>query len=595
MLDPTLDLEADLGIDSIKRVEILNNFRKLLPESTQAKLESGIEKLAGTKTLQGIIDWIGTLNDLDEAVAVQSVADNAVQAKSTTNYERVARGRVVQQDLPAPQPTVKQAPDLTLVVASEGKSAAVKQVISMLTASGYKNVVLERASLADQTSILANLDALREMHGSIQAVINICDGENADVLLPTFALAKAVESELKLAAEAGKNASWINVTYLGGDFTGQSNKNGAGLEALAQQGGVVGLTKTIAKEWPEVHVKVVDVSTIITAKDLASCIHSELTAADSIVEIGYRGKQRTGLDVVDAPFRDLPILHDAANPVLDEKSVVLVTGGARGITARITLDLARKYRPTFVIVGRMAKPDEVESKVTYGLRTAKEIKAALIEDRRSAGEQINVREIEKTYQQLLREREIRTSLDALKAAGATVKYASVDISDQEAFGELIDNIYETGNLDGVIHGAGIIEDALIKDKTVESFARVFDTKIKGAITLARHVRLETLRFMYFFSSVVGRTGNSGQADYVSANEALNKIARDLKAKAPATTRIASLMWGPWQAGMAPPELEAVFASHGWSMIQPQDGSLCFMETLDRDCNPVARPMSHRKL
>lgn len=586
MLDPTLDLEADLGIDSIKRVEILNNFRKLLPESTQAKLESGIEKLAGTKTLQGIIDWIGTLNDLDEAVAVQSVADNAVQAKSTTNYERVARGRVVQQDLPAPQPTVKQAPDLTLVVASEGKSAAVKQVISMLTASGYKNVVLERASLADQTSISANLDALREMHGSIQAVINICDGENADVLLPTFALAKAVESELKLAAEAGKNASWINVTYLGGDFTGQSNKNGAGLEALAQQGGVVGLTKTIAKEWPEVHVKVVDVSTIITAKDLASCIHSELTAADSIVEIGYRGKQRTGLDVVDAPFRDLPILHDAANPVLDEKSVVLVTGGARGITARITLDLARKYRPTFVIVGRMAKPDEVESKVTYGLRTAKEIKAALIEDRRSAGEQINVREIEKTYQQLLREREIRTSLDALKAAGATVKYASVDISDQEAFGELIDNIYETGNLDGVIHGAGIIEDALIKDKTVESFARVFDTKIKGAITLARHVRLETLRFMYFFSSVVGRTGNSGQADYVSANEALNKIARDLKAKAPATTRIASLMWGPWQAGMAPPELEAVFASHGWSMIQPQDGSLCFMETLDRDCDQV---------
>ncbi len=58
MLDPTLDLEADLGIDSIKRVEILNSFRKLLPESKQTQLEDGIEELAGTKTLEGIIAWI---------------------------------------------------------------------------------------------------------------------------------------------------------------------------------------------------------------------------------------------------------------------------------------------------------------------------------------------------------------------------------------------------------------------------------------------------------------------------------------------------------------------------------------------------------
>lgn len=60
MLEPTLDLEADLGIDSIKRVEILNSFRKLLPESSQQSLEGGIEQLASVKSLQGIIDWIRT-------------------------------------------------------------------------------------------------------------------------------------------------------------------------------------------------------------------------------------------------------------------------------------------------------------------------------------------------------------------------------------------------------------------------------------------------------------------------------------------------------------------------------------------------------
>ncbi len=68
MIDPALDLEADLGIDSIKRVEILNKFRRLLPESTQQKLESGIEELAGTRTLQGLIDWLRIHQDADAAL-----------------------------------------------------------------------------------------------------------------------------------------------------------------------------------------------------------------------------------------------------------------------------------------------------------------------------------------------------------------------------------------------------------------------------------------------------------------------------------------------------------------------------------------------
>ncbi len=76
MLDPTLDLEADLGIDSIKRVEILNSFRKLLPEERQNALEDGIERLAGVKTLQGIMDWIKT--ELDPNVPAGTPSESSV-------------------------------------------------------------------------------------------------------------------------------------------------------------------------------------------------------------------------------------------------------------------------------------------------------------------------------------------------------------------------------------------------------------------------------------------------------------------------------------------------------------------------------------
>ena len=58
MLDPALDLESDLGIDSIKRVEILSNFRKLLPESWQEKFEGDLEEIGGLRTLDAISEWI---------------------------------------------------------------------------------------------------------------------------------------------------------------------------------------------------------------------------------------------------------------------------------------------------------------------------------------------------------------------------------------------------------------------------------------------------------------------------------------------------------------------------------------------------------
>ncbi len=603
MLDPTLDLEADLGIDSIKRVEILNNFRKLLPESTQTKLESGIEKLAGTKTLQGIIDWINTLNDVDDedasttAETSENLAGSSGQAtvKKVGNIAKISRGLVTSIELPAAKATTKALAPVTLIIADQQEPA--KQIAALLdgldkSLGAKNNILINRKSLVDEQAVKQVIGQIRDNFGPIGAVINICNVSPNQASQPapaqlsqlssTFLLAKAIEADLKGHAAAGRHASFVNVTYLGGNFSGNANTHATGqainLSQLAYQGGVVGLTKTIAQELPTVHTKVVDLNLDTTAEDAAKSILSELFADDSIVEVGFILGKRLGLTVKEGAYDSVPTL---AKPAINSSSVVLVTGGARGITAKITLELAKKYKPTFVIVGRLPRPKDSESASTAGLSSAKEIKAALIEERKALGQTVNVREIEQTYQHLLREREVRSSLETLKAVGATAKYYSVDISDAVAFGELIDSIYETSNIDGVIHGAGIIEDALIKDKSLESFERVYNTKIKGAITLSEKVRFDTLQFMYFFSSVVGRTGNPGQADYVSANEALNKLALTLKSRTNA--RVASLMWGPWQAGMAPPELEAVFASHGWSMIQPEDGSLCFLEEITKDC------------
>src|SRR5262249_39201390 len=136
--------------------------------------------------------------------------------------------------------------------------------------------------------------------------------------------------------------------------------------------------------------------------------------------------------------------------------------------------------------------------------------------------------VETAYRALLRDREVRSRIAGMRDAGATVIYHQVDVRDGAAFTGLIEQLYAAhGRIDGVVHGAGVIEDKLVEDKAPESLDRVFDTKVDSAFVLARTLRPDGLRFLVFFSSIAGRFGNRGQADYVAANEVLNKLARRL--------------------------------------------------------------------
>ena len=86
-------------------------------------------------------------------------------------------------------------------------------------------------------------------------------------------------------------------------------------------------------------------------------------------------------------------------------------------------------------------------------------------------------------------------------------------------------IAASARIDGVIHGAGVIQDKLIRDKTPESYDRVFGTKVESALILSRRLQFEQLKFCVFFASVAGRFGNRGQSDYAAANEVLSQAGR----------------------------------------------------------------------
>ena len=166
----------------------------------------------------------------------------------------------------------------------------------------------------------------------------------------------------------------------------------------------------------------------------------------------------------------------------------------------------------------------------------------------------------------------------MRQTGATVAYAEADVRDPDALARVLDGWRARhGEVAGLIHGAGLIKDKLIRHKSVESFDRVLETKLDGALNLIRLVRGDALKFTALFSSIAGRFGNVGQSDYAAANEILNKLALWLDRRWPG--RVVSLIWGPWSGVGMVSQLESHLGSRGLGMISPESGGSLLINEL----------------
>jgi NAD(P)-dependent dehydrogenase (short-subunit alcohol dehydrogenase family) len=339
-------------------------------------------------------------------------------------------------------------------------------------------------------------------------------------------------------------------------------------------GGVLGFVKCLAHEWPEVLVRGVDLNASDPPAELAESLLRELCCREGPVEVGYLGPRRLTWEPRAAP---LPAA-EVAPPCFEPGEPVLVTGGARGITAAIARELARRFRPTLLIVGRSELPPEQEAAETAALTTPESIKAALIARMQHDGHAPAPGLIEARFRRLMQAREIRDNLARMTEAGAVVHYYTADVRDEAEFGGLLDQLQRRfGPLAGVIHGAGVIEDRLVRDKTPESFDRIFQTKVVSARILSEQLDPARLKVCAFFASVASRFGNKGQSDYAAANEVLSKLALLLDRQWPA--RVFSVAWGPWsEIGMVA-DLEGHLVRRGLRLISPREGPALFVAEL----------------
>ncbi|HTJ43578.1 MAG TPA: SDR family NAD(P)-dependent oxidoreductase [Kofleriaceae bacterium] len=546
-LGPDLDLEADLSIDSIKRIEIIGELAERLGLRVKGGADGDkvVEELAARKTLRSLVAWLESRIGSATAAAPAPAAPAPEVAPPAAAVNRYV---FTIADAPAPANGHHRFDGVRFTIIDDGRGIAADIAKALTDERAVPRIVSSNDPI-ESTDVLIDLRALAA------AASAGAPARAVDELVAQF-------EQLRAAAQSGAKTIFV-ATARGGRFGHDHRREARGA-------GAAGLVKTIAAEHPTVRTRVIDLDPSASTSALATAVRLELTADDPHVEIGHTDGNR--ITRVVTPTGAAP---SAPAAFLDAGSVVLITGGARGITAKVAVALAERYRCKLELVGRSALPGP-EDAALAGAADAIAIRKQL------AAKGLGPKEIEATCARALADREIRATLAAIERAGAPVVYHAVDVRDG-AFASVIADVYRRhGRVDGVIHGAGVLEDKLMRDKKRDSFERVVATKLAGAHALAGALRDDT-KFVALFASIAGAFGNRGQVDYACANDALDALAWSLSSKIKG--RVVSIDWGPWAgAGMVSPELEREYARRGIGLVDPDRGVEALLAELASDAD-----------
>ncbi len=589
MLELDANLEADLGIDSIKRVEIIAAFRRVVLPSMQEPPSWFMERMTAAKSLRAILSGVRELVEgagLTPApvpakpalIASEALLEAVLQAPppAPTKVERSPRCTVVAVETPLDEAAEARLPEGVFLLTDDGQGIA-KSVEAKLRTKGGKVVVLSDDALSSAEAARAAIEQVRREHGAIGAMAHLVplrraasfpEVDAADWWMQvdleikgTLFLLQALAPELQ--STEGEPMFFAALSIGGGDFD-----EVGGRESLHPwRGGLAGLLKCAAKEWERAVFRAIDLDELPNGATTDMLLRER--AGDGPVEVGYRNGRRLTVQASRADWVDST--HEVPAVALNAESVVVITGGARGITAEVARELAERCRSTMILLGRTPLPPAEEDPAFAGITDEIKLRAAVLTHARRTQPNVSPRQIEEQLRGLRHAREIRSTLADITSAGARVEYIPCDVADSDGLEQVLRGVLARhGRIDAVIHGAGVIEDKLIPDKTAESFDRVLHIKLDPVLTLCRVLDPLQIKVLVLFSSVAGFFGNPGQGDYAAANEILNRMARRLRQLWPG--RILSMNWGPWSgSGMVAPEVARQFESRGVGMVSVAAG------------------------
>jgi NAD(P)-dependent dehydrogenase (short-subunit alcohol dehydrogenase family) len=311
-------------------------------------------------------------------------------------------------------------------------------------------------------------------------------------------------------------------------------------------GGVVGVTKTFKRERPDALVKAVDFAPSRKTAALADLLIAETQRDPGVVEVGHHDDGRFTVTLQEQPMPDQPGGLD-----LGSDSVFVVTGAAGSIVSAIIGDLARASRGVFHLLDLAPEPDRTDPDLAAFGTDRDGLKRTIFERLKASEERATPAMVEKELAGIERRHAALAAIQAVEAAGGTAHYHSVNLLDGDAMAAVTDQIRDiSGRVDMLVHAGGLEISRLMPDKEPAEFDLVFDVKSDGWFHLLTGLSDVPVASTVVFSSIAGRFGNGGQADYSAANDLLCKWTSSFKTTRPDTIGLA-VDWTAWgDIGMA---------------------------------------------
>ncbi|MBC1221536.1 acyltransferase domain-containing protein [Nostoc sp. UCD121] len=311
MLELEMDMEADLGIDSIKRVEILGAMQEMYPNLPKPN----IEELGDLRTIGQIVDYLQQLAGGEK----KKSEPEFVQQQPPELEHNIPRYTVKLRSLPQPDYLDFTLPEGHIGLITDDGSLTTYKLAESLIEKGWKVVVISfpQSLIAQQAPLptgvtrvtLANLSE-EHLQQQLQAIASHCGAIGAFIHLHpmfvgnhtgsisynesekaivkhVFLMAKHLKPSLNEAAKHGRSC-FCTVAHLDGAFGLEYKVNFGAIGA-----GLFGLTKTLRWEWPKVFTRAIDLSPRLDAKQSVQNIIAELHDPNLYIsEVGYGSQGR---------------------------------------------------------------------------------------------------------------------------------------------------------------------------------------------------------------------------------------------------------------------------------------------------------------
>jgi acyl transferase domain-containing protein/NAD(P)-dependent dehydrogenase (short-subunit alcohol dehydrogenase family)/acyl carrier protein len=346
-------------------------------------------------------------------------------------------------------------------------------------------------------------------------------------------------------------------------------------------GALGGFYKALSKEWPKSRVKVLDLGPLEAAEDLSdnllSKIADELKSSSPDVEIGYRSGKRLVLkiDVLDQSSLQAISLPDHPH--------CLVTGGGHGITAEIALRLSKERKCRFTIMGRTVLPDNIAELAGLDAGELEQKKLEIHNALKQKVKKVTPLMVQTEFDKISNAISVYQIIQRIEQDGNEVIYLPCDVS---GFAKLkkamAQAVSKNGPVQILIHGAGIEKSRLISQKPAAEFREIFGAKAVGLCNVYRLLDPKELKALIGFSSISGRFGNEAQADYCAANSFIHSFIAMVRS-AHKEIHAVSIAWSGWKdIGMAWRNefVKTHSEEMGIHLIEPERGTAEFMKILN---------------